>query len=49
MKTYTCFIDNRKAFNNVKHIKLMKVLAKASVPDLGNLFWKGNRPTQLGD
>ena len=31
-KIYICFIDNQKAFDRVKHNKLMKVLDKAGIP-----------------
>src|SRR6267154_1524021 len=44
-KLYLCFVDYQKAFDRVKHDKLMEVMEKAGVPDLErrliiNLYWR---------
>src|SRR5688572_25193108 len=44
-KLYLCFVDYRKAFDRVKHDKLVEVMEKAGIPELDrrliiNLYWK---------
>ena len=43
-KLYLCFVDYQKAFDRVKHDKLVEVMEKAGIPDLErrliiNLYW----------
>ena len=33
-KLYLCFVDYQKAFDRVRHDKLVKVMEKAGVPEL---------------
>src|SRR6267154_1840924 len=44
-KLYLCFVDYQKAFDRVKHDKLVEVMEKAGIPDLEmrliiNLYWR---------
>lgn len=44
-KLYLCFVDYQKAFDRVKHDKLVEVMEKAGIPKLErrliiNLYWK---------
>ena len=44
-KLYLCFVDYQKAFDRVKHDKLVEVMEKAGIPELLwrliiNLYWK---------
>jgi exonuclease III len=44
-KLYLCFVDYQKAFDKVKHDKLVEVMEKADIPELErrliiNLYWK---------
>ena len=44
-KLYLCFVDYQKAFDRVKHDKLVEVMEKAGIPELErrliiNLYWK---------
>ena len=44
-KLYLCFVDYQKAFNRVKHDKLVEVMEKAGVPEMErrliiNLYWR---------
>ena len=41
---HACFIDYKKAFNTVKHEKLLEILKRTGVPDaelriITNLYW----------
>ena len=43
-KIYLCFVDYQKAFDRVRHDKLVEVMEKAGIPDLErrliiNLYW----------
>jgi len=33
-KVYACFVDYQKAFDRINHEKLMRIMAKAVIPDL---------------
>ena len=42
---YLCFVDYQKAFDRVRHDKLLEVMEKAGIPELErrliiNLYWK---------
>jgi len=44
-KLYLCFVDYQKAFDRVKHDKLLEVMEKANIPELErrlilNLYWR---------
>ena len=44
-KVYLCFVDYQKAFDRVRHDKLLEVMEKAGIPELErrliiNLYWK---------
>ena len=44
-KLYLCFVDYQKAFDRVKHDKLVEVMEKAGVPEMErrliiNLYWR---------
>src|SRR6267154_724498 len=44
-KLYLCFVDYQRAFDRVKHDKLVEVMEKAGIPDLEttliiNLYWR---------
>src|SRR6267154_2787001 len=44
-KLYLCFVDCQKAFDRVKHDKLVEVMEKAGVPEMErrliiNLYWR---------
>src|SRR5690349_23122896 len=44
-KLYLCFVDYQKAFDRVKHDKLVEIMEKAGIPELErrliiNLYWK---------
>src|SRR5688572_26733805 len=43
-KLYPCFVDYQKAFDRVKHDKLVEIMEKAGIPELErliiNLYWK---------
>ena len=44
-KLYLCFVDYQKAFDRVKHDKMVEVMVKAGIPELErrliiNLYWK---------
>jgi len=44
-KLFLCFVDYQKAFDRVKHEKLLEVMEKAGIPELErrliiNLYWK---------
>src|SRR3989442_869266 len=44
-KIYLCFVDYQKAFDRVRHDKLVEVMEKAGIPDLErrliiNLYWR---------
>jgi len=44
-KLYLCFVDYQKAFDRVKHDKLMEIMEKSEVPELerrliANLYWR---------
>ena len=44
-KLYLCFVDDQKAFDRVKHDKLVEVMTKAGILDLEtrviiNLYWR---------
>ena len=43
-KLYLCFVDYQKAFDRIKHDKLIEVMEKAGIPELEmrlvmNLYW----------
>ena len=45
MKLYLCFVDYQKAFDRLKHDKLVEVMKEAAKPELErrliiNLYWK---------
>ena len=44
-KLYLCFVDYQKAFDRVKHDKLIEIMEKSEIPDLErrlivNLYWR---------
>ena len=44
-KLYLCFVDYQKAFDRVKHDKLLEVMNRAGIPELErrliiNLYWR---------
>ena len=44
-KLFLCFVDYQKAFDRVKHDKLIEVMEKAGIPELErrliiNLYWR---------
>ena len=44
-KVYLCFVDYQKAFDRVKHEKLVEIMEKAEIPELErrliiNLYWQ---------
>ena len=44
-KVYLCFVGYQKAFDRVRHDKLLEVMEKAGIPELErrliiNLYWK---------
>ena len=44
-KVYLCFVDYQKAFDRVRHDKLLEVMEKAGISELErrfiiNLYWK---------
>src|SRR3954466_9301275 len=44
-KIYLCFVDYQKAFDRLRHDKLVEVMEKAGIPDLErrliiNLYWR---------
>ena len=45
IKLYLCFVDYQKAFERVKHDKLLEVMKRAGIPELErrliiNLYWQ---------
>src|SRR5258708_23740608 len=53
-KLYLCFVDYQKAFDRVKHDKLVEVMEKAGVPEMErrliiNLYWRQHAAVKWDD
>ena len=51
-KVYACFVDYQKAFDRIKHVKLLEIIEKAGIPDLerkliNTLYWNQYAVQQL--
>src|SRR3989442_2339383 len=51
-KIYLCFVDYQKAFDRVRHDKLVQVMEKAGIPDLErrliiHLYWRQHGAVRL--
>ena len=52
-KLHLCFVDYQKAFDRVKHDKLIEVMEKAGIPELEmrlimNLYWHQKASVRWG-
>ena len=51
---YVCFIDYTKAFDRIKHHKLIQILLDKGIPKeeikiIGNLYWSQKAKVRIGD